>query len=141
MKRLTDRRTMLLAAGTAAVAAVAVTGSIAGAGAGAAQPVDISGTIALADGTAIPKGQIDIYLEDTAAPDNARGQPAMASVASDGGSKAIAFTLTPPASFSGAPTQQIVAQLAREDGWLLARGSAQPLDGEPVDIVLFTVMY
>ena len=42
---------------------------------------------------------------------------------------------------AGAPTQQIVARLEREDGWLLARGSAQIEPGAPVEITLFTVMY
>lgn len=138
MKRLTDRRSILLAAAGTAAAAVAV----AGAGTAAAQqPAEIIGTIAFADGTAIPKGQIEIYLEDTAVADNARSLPATTSLISDGGAKAIKFSFAPPAHFTGAPTQQIVARLEREDGWLLARGSAQSDDGGPVDIVLYTVMY
>lgn len=131
MKRLTDRGKLLIAAGTVAVAAVS--GSV------AAQPSDVSGTVIFEGGGAIPKGQIEISLENTAVEDNARGMAATASMASDGGAKMVKFSL--PVAAAGAPTQQIVARLEREDGWLLARGSAQIEPGAPVEITLFTVMY
>jgi uncharacterized lipoprotein YbaY len=147
MKRLTDRRAILLAAGTTTVAAVtgAVTGvvTVTGAvtGAAAAQSADIDGTIAFEGGAEIPKGQIVIYLEDSAAQDDAQTRAAKASVKSDGGSRTISFSVSLPARLAASPTREIIARLERADGWLLARGSAQPKDGAPVHIILNTVMY
>jgi hypothetical protein len=131
MKRLTDRRTVLMAAGAAAVAAAA--------GPAAAQSTDIRGAVTFEGGAAIPKGRLVIYLDDTAVQDNAEGRAAKTRVDSNGGSKAIEFSLSPPATAS--PTLQVVARLERADGWLLARGSAPLAAGSPVNVTLNTVMY
>lgn len=134
MKRLTDRRTVLLATGAtvaAALAAEVVT----------AQPPDISGTVAFEDGTAIPKGEIVIHFEDPALQDNARLRAVNTRISSDGGSRTLGFSLSPPAGATASPTLLLVAQLERADGWLLARGSAQFTPGAPVHIALNTVMY
>ena len=64
MKRLTDRRTVLMTAGAAAVAAAA--------GPVAAQSTDIRGAVTFEGGAVIPEGHLEIYLEDTAIQDNAR---------------------------------------------------------------------
>lgn len=133
MKRLTDRRTVLMAAGTVAVAAVA--------GATTAQSTDIRGTVEFEGGAIIPEGQIAISFEDTAVEDNARGLLDETRVESDGGSTEIEFSFTLPATLKAASTQQIVAHLERPDGWLIARGSAQFDAGSPVLITLNTVMY
>ena len=133
MKRPTDRRTVLLAAGVAAVAAAA--------GTVAAQSTDIRGTVTFEGGGVIPKGHLEIYLEDPAIQDKERRRAAKTSVKSDGGSKTIAFSLPLPASSTASPTLQIVARLERADGWLLARGSAQFEAGSPVYVTLNTVMY
>ena len=50
----------------------------------------------------------------------------------------VAFTLAAPAD---APATQVVARLEREDGFLLARGSAALEPGAPTTITLYTVMY
>lgn len=128
MSRMTDRRTILLAAGTTAAAAVA--GSV------AAQSPDLRGTVTFEGGAPIPKGRIRISVEGAAGADSARAQPEQAS---DGKSAAMEFVI-PSSARAAAPTQ-IVATLEREDGWLLARGSAAVTPGKPVAITLFTVMY
>jgi uncharacterized lipoprotein YbaY len=133
MKRPTDRRTVLLTAGVAAVAAAV--------GPVAAQPTDIRGAVTFQGGTVIPKGCLEIYLEDTAIQDNARRRVAKTRVKSDGRIKTIAFSLSPPASVTASPTLQIIARLERADGWLVARGSAQLAAASPVYVTLGAVMY
>lgn len=133
MKRPTDRRTVLMTVGAAAVAAAA--GSV------AAQSTDIRGAVTFESGAVIPKGHLEIYLEDPAVQDSARRRATETRIKSDGGSKTIAFSLTPPASLSASRTLRIVARLEREDGWLVARGSTQLKAGEPVNVTLNTVMY
>ena len=139
MSRLTDRRAILFAAGTAALAAA--TGAV------AAQAADIRGVVAFEGGTAIPEGRIEVYLDapatgsatGSAAGGGARVQASKARLASDGGMKSVEFSL--PAGATVSQPQQVVAQLLREDGWLLARGSAEVKDGATVEITLYTVMY
>ncbi|WP_037283884.1 hypothetical protein [Rubellimicrobium mesophilum] len=133
MKGLADRRTILLAAGTAAVAVIL--------GPASAQPADIAGTVGFEGGQAIPKGEIRIYVDDPAAHDGGRDHAAEARVSSDGGATSVEFTLSPPATSAASPSTRIVARLERSDGWLLARGSAQLEDGSPVHIVLHNVLY
>ena len=133
MKRRTDRRSVLMTAGAAAVAAAA--------GPVAAQSTDIRGTVTLEGGATIPEGHLEIYLEDPAIQDNARRRVAKTRINSDGGSKKIAFSLSPPASSTASPTLRIVARLERADGWLVARGSALFEAGLPVYVTLNAVMY
>jgi len=133
MKLPTDRRTVLMAAGAAAVAVAA--------GPLAAQSTDIRGAVTFEGGKAVPKGHLEIYLEDPAIQDNARRRAAKTRVESDGGSKAIDFSLSPPASSTASPTLRIVARLERADGWLIARGSTQLDAGSPVNVTLNAVMY
>lgn len=131
MTRMTDRRTILLAAGTTAAAA-AVAGSV------AAQPPDLRGTLTFEGGAPIPKGRIRISVEGAAGADSARAQPEQTS---DGKSAAMEFVIPSSARAATADPTEIVATLEREDGWLLARGSAAVTPGKPVAITLFTVMY
>ncbi|MCA1407299.1 twin-arginine translocation signal domain-containing protein [Ensifer sp. IC3342] len=133
MKRPTDRRTVLKTVGAAAVAAVA--------GPVAAQSTDIRGTVTFEGGAVIPKGRLEIYLEDPAIQDSARRRATETRIRSDGGSKTIAFSLSPPASSKASPTLRIVARLERADGWLMARGSTQIEAGSPVNVTLNAVMY
>ena len=133
MKRQASRRTVLATAGAAAVAA-AVRPT-------AAQPVDIRGTVTFEGGAVIPKGRLAIYLEDPAIRGGSRRRAAETRIESDGGSTAIAFSLSPPASPTASPTLQIVARMERADGWLIARGSAQWKAGSPVHVTLNAVMY
>jgi uncharacterized lipoprotein YbaY len=133
MKRPIGRRTVLMTAGAAAVAAAA--------GPVAAQSTDIRGEVAFEGGALIPKGHLEIYLEDPAIQDNAQRRVAEARLKSDGGSKAMEFSLSPPASSTASPTLRIVARLERADGWLVARGSTQFEAGSPVHVTLNTVMY
>jgi hypothetical protein len=124
---------MLLVAGTAIAAAVA--------GPAAAQAPEIHGTIEYEGGAKIPKGDIEIYIEDPAVQGHAQPRAAATQVKSNGGSKSMEFSLALPARSTASPTRQIVARLLREDGWLLARGSTQFEVGTPVHITLFTAMY
>ncbi len=133
MKRPTDRRTVLMTVGAAAVAAVA--------GPVAAQSTDIRGTVTFEGGAVIPKGHLEIYLEDPAIQNNARRRATETRIRSDGGSRTIAFSLSPPASSTASPTLRIVARLERADGWLVARGSTQLEAGSPVNVTLNAVMY
>lgn len=133
MKRPTDRRTVLMTAGAAAVAAAA--------GPVAAQSKDIRGAVTFEGSTVIPEGHLEIYLEDPAIQDNARRRVTQTHIKSDGRSKEITFSLSPPASSTATPTLRIVARLQRADGWLVARGSAQLETGSPVHVTLNTVVY
>ncbi len=133
MKRPTDRRTILMTAGAAAVAAAA--------GPVAAQSTDNRGAVTFEGGAVIPEGHLEIYLEDPAVQDNERRRAAKTRINSDGGSKTIAFSLSPPARSAASPTLRIVARLERADGWLVARGSAKFEAGSPVDVTLNAVMY
>src|SRR3712207_6728839 len=82
MKRPTDRRTVLLTAGTAAVAIAA--------GPVAAQSADISGRVTFEGSVVIPEGYLEIYLEDPAIRDHARRRATKTRIKSDGRSKSIA---------------------------------------------------
>ena len=133
MKRPTHRRTLLVAAGVAAVAATA--------GKVAAQSTDLRGAVTFEGGAVIPKGRLEIYLEDHAIQDSARRRAAKTHVKSDGGSTMIPFFLSLPESSTASPKLQIVARLERADGWLVARGSAELEAGSPVSVTLNAVMY
>ncbi len=133
MKRPTDRRTVLMAAGFAAVAAAA--------GPAASQSAAVSGTVTFAGDAVVPKGDLAIYLEDHTTPETARRRVADIRIKSDGGSKAIAFSMSAPAGPTASSKLRIVARLERADGWLLARGSAQVGLGSPVQVTLNTVVY
>ncbi|MGF9763161.1 hypothetical protein AAII07_49270 [Microvirga sp. 0TCS3.31] len=133
MKRPTDRRTVLLAAGAAAVAAAV--------GPVTAQPADIRGAVTFEGGAVIPEGFLEIYLEDSAIRDKSRRRVTKTRVKSDGRIKSIAFSLSLPASATASPTLQIVARLERADGWLVARGSAQSAAASPVYVTLNAVVY
>lgn len=133
MGRPANRRVMLSAAGVAAVIVIA--------GAASAQSADISGTVGFEGGAVVPKGEIEIYIEDRAVHDDARRRAATTRVRSDGASRTINFSFSPPTSSTASPGAQIVARLERADGWLLARGRAQSEIDSPVRITLYTVMY
>ncbi len=133
MKRSTDRRTVLVTVGVAAVAAVA--------GPVAAQSTTVGGAVTFESGAVIPAGNLEIYLEDPAIRDIAQRRVAQTRIKSDGGSKTIGFSLTPTASSTASPTLRIIARLERADGWLVARGSTPFNAGLPVNLTLSTVMY
>jgi uncharacterized lipoprotein YbaY len=133
MKCPIDRRTLLKIAGAAAVAVTV--------GPVDAQSAEIRGAVRFEGGAAIPKGHLEISLEDPAIQDDAQRRIASARIPSDGGSKTLAFTLPLPASSTAPPALRIVARLERADGWLVARGSAQFDGGLPVDVTLHEVMY
>lgn len=133
MNRLTGRRTLLLAAVSAAAAVFA--------GAATPQSTETRVTIEYEGRALIPKGDIEIQLEPSDALVNAAGRAATTHVPSDGKSKKVDLALNLPKGISGAPAVEVVARLEREDGWLLARGSALLEAGLPVHITLYTVMY
>lgn len=133
MMRLPDRRAMLLAAGTAAVVAVARRGF--------AQSTDIRGTVAFDGGDVVPEGRIEIYVENPAVQGKARRAEPATRLESNGKSETIEFSLPPPPSTTVAKGTRIVARLERADGWLLARGSAGFEIGSPITVTLYPVMY
>jgi len=103
-----------------------------------AQAADIGGTILFEGGAKIPEGRVAVFLEDSAAT-GVRGSGTR--LESTGAAKAIAFSLPGTDDITASRTLQVVARLEREDGWLLARGSAKVRAGGPVDITLFKAMY
>jgi hypothetical protein len=133
MKQLTNRRTVLIAAGAAAVAATS--------GRSAAQASDISGTVTFKSGAPIPKGRLKVYLADPAAQDKAQLRASQTLMDSNGKSKVMDFSLAMPANFATSATMQIIGRLEREDGWLLARGSARLDEDSPTQIALREVVY
>jgi len=133
MKRPTDRRTLLMVAGAAAIAAIP--------GSAAAQSNEIRGAVTFEGGSVIPEGQLEIYLEDRAIQGEARRRAAKTHIKSDGRSKTIAFSLSPPTGLAPSPALQIIARLERADGWLVARGSAQFKGGSPISVTLNAVTY
>lgn len=128
MKRHPNRRAILFAASTAALAAAT--------GASAAQGAEIRGVIEFATGDAIPKGRLEVYIDGAA---GARAAASRTELAIEGDATAVEFAL--PTSSAEMPEAEIVAELTRADGWLLARGAALAKPGEPVTITLYTVMY
>jgi hypothetical protein len=134
MKHPTSPRSVLLAAGLLATGTAALTETV------AAQTTDVNGTVKFQGDAVVPKGHIIIYPEDPAVP-NVGALAVKTKLKNDGGTKAIAFSLSLPASATASPTLQIVACLERGDGWLLARGSAKLKADTPVEITLNTVMY
>lgn len=101
----------------------------------------ISGRISFADGEAIPKGQIVIFLEQPDDPSTAVRSETDISVTSDGKSTAIPFSLPTNATTAGSSLTMVVALLEREDGWLLARGSTKINPGNPTDVTLYDVIH
>ncbi|WP_299740823.1 hypothetical protein [uncultured Roseobacter sp.] len=133
MKSAINRRTLFVAAGSAVVAMTA--------GGASAQSGDMRGAVEFAGGKVIPKGQIEISLEDPSVQEKGYFSDIKTRVKSDGGSEKIAFALAVPAGAAASPTLQVVARLERDDGWLLARGSTKAEAGAPVSITLNTAMY
>ncbi|WP_159808730.1 hypothetical protein [Litoreibacter roseus] len=134
MKHLINRWKIVLAAGAVAALAVAAQAM--------AQPSNLRGTVNFEGGAKIPEGQIAIYIDDPAIPDTTPKHSVTSTlIKSDGGEQAIVFSVPLPESSAASPTLQIIARLEREDGWLLARGSAQVEKGSSVTITLNTAMY
>ncbi|SFK97589.1 hypothetical protein SAMN04488518_1134 [Pseudovibrio ascidiaceicola] len=135
MKPLINRSAALLAAGLLVAGTGAVSKTT------EAQASDIRGTLTFAGDTEIPKGQIKIYIEDTAIKDSKRELTSQSHLKSTGKSKNIAFSVTRPANIQTSPTLRIIAQLQRPDGWLLAEGRTKIKDDKPVDVMLYEAMY
>jgi hypothetical protein len=130
MKRLADRRTILLAAATVVVAH--------GALADTAQSSGITIRIGFEGGKPIPKGGLVTYVKGSA---GRQRRAASTTIESNGKSREISLSLPLPTGADMSSPQQIVAELHRTDGWLLARGSAQVDRGLSAAITLYTVMY
>ncbi|KZL01271.1 MULTISPECIES: hypothetical protein [unclassified Pseudovibrio] len=135
MKPLINRSAALLAAGLLAAGTDAFSKTT------EAQASDIRGTLTFAGDTEIPKGQIKIYIEDTAIKDSTRELTTQTHLNSLGKSKAIDFSVARPSNVQASPTLRIIAQLQRPDGWLLAQGSIKVNSGKPLGIMLYRTMY
>ena len=131
MKAPNQRRSFLMAAGAAAMAAGVASG----------QPPARLGALDYEGGKAIPAGIIEIVFEATTGNGQGRASPGATRLTSDGKARELAFPLPEPASAARSGKARIVAYLERADGWLLARGAAR-LDGDgPVRITLHGVIY
>ncbi|KZK92252.1 hypothetical protein PsAD5_04007 [Pseudovibrio sp. Ad5] len=135
MKPLINRSAALLAAGLLAAGTDAFSKTT------EAQASDIRGTLTFAGDTEIPKGQVKIYIEDTAIKDSTRELTTQIHLNSSGKSKAIDFSVARPSNVQVSPTLRIIAQLQRPDGWLLAQGSTKIKSGKPLGIMLYRTMY
>lgn len=133
MKPPVNRRTLLIAAGSAVVAVFARTVS--------AQSQVVRGAVTYTSGEIIPKGQINIQIAGSSIQDSQQHGEVETKVNSDGKSETISFSLVLPSRLTSSHKMEVVAHLARDDGWLLARGSAPLAIGEPVSITLYTAMY
>lgn len=105
---------------------------------------DIQVILAFEGGSQIPKGSIDITLEDPAMTDKIARQNMTWRVTSTGKDRKITVPVPVPsraAARTGSGTAQIVAHMTRADGWLLARGSARFQADQPIEITLHQVMY
>ena len=104
---------------------------------------DIQVILAFEGGNQIPKGSIDITLEDPAMADKTALQDMTWRVISTGKDRKITVPVPvpSPAARTGSGTAQIVAHMTRADGWLLARGSARFQADQPIEITLHQVMY
>ena len=104
---------------------------------------DIQVILTFEGGNQIPKGSIDIMLEDPAMADKTARQNMTWRVTSTGKDRKIAVPVpvSSPAARTGSGTAQIVARMTRADGWLLARGSARFQADQPIEITLHQVMY
>ncbi|MDU9005316.1 hypothetical protein [Sedimentitalea todarodis] len=132
MKPTIDRRAVLITAGAAAaVAAMPV----------AAQSIAVRGVVRFEGGESIPKGQVDVYVDDPAIQDASRHQRAKTTLSSDGKSKTIAFSLFLPVDSIASSAREIVARLEDIDGWLIARGSAEFKAGSTADVTLNKAIY
>lgn len=133
MKYPTDRRTVLATAGAAALAAAA--------GPSAGQTTEIRGAVSFEGGGAIPRGHLEIYLEDPAVRDDASRRVGATSIESDGRTRSLNFTLSLATDSQASSTLRIVARLERANGWLIARGSAPYETGSTTEVTLSEVMY
>lgn len=104
---------------------------------------DIQVILAFEGGNPIPKGSIDITLEDPAMTDKTARQNMTWRVTSTGKDRKITVPVSvpSPAARTGSGTAQIVAHMTRADGWLLARGSARFQSDQPIEITMHQVMY
>jgi hypothetical protein len=125
-----NRRTLVLTAGLIAIGA----GFANGAG---AQMADIKGVLTFESGGEIPKGQISVTLSN---PVTATGAEKTL-LESDGTATSIPFSVSLADTARDAGKLKIIVRLEREDGWLLARGSALIEAGEQVEIQLNTAVY
>lgn len=105
----------------------------------AAQTRTIVGTLSYPDKKIIPKGQVEVFLKGNDV--NADPDSVKTLLTSDGSLQYITFSLELPADTQISKVSQVVARLKREDGWLLARGSANLTTRTPINITLNTVMY
>jgi len=133
MPRLTRRRSLILGASAAALAAFVHRG--------AAQPEAVRGVVIFANDGKIPKGGIELFLTDPARRGAEEHRIAQATLHSNGTAERIEFAFELPQPLPQSATRQIVARLERPDGWLIARGRAKLRAGVPVFIRLDTVMY
>ncbi|WP_310618629.1 hypothetical protein [Flexibacterium corallicola] len=106
------------------------------------QPEDIKVIVRFEDNTAIPKGSLEVSFKGQDTHKDTQDLDGKVQLSSSGKSKTLEFSLASPSSTATtSPTLQLVANLKRSDGWLLARGSAKLKPATPVDITLYKVMY
>ncbi|WP_372573655.1 hypothetical protein [Ruegeria jejuensis] len=128
-----DRRIIWIAASALAVSVIAPPVG--------AQTKDIRGSILYEDNGKIPEGRVFIYLENPAVQYKTRAIVPKTSVNSDGKSRVIEYSFSWPARLKASPELRVVARLERDDGWLIARGSAPFKTGAPAKITLNQALY
>ncbi|MEK0165260.1 hypothetical protein VWZ88_06200 [Phaeobacter sp. JH20_36] len=108
---------------------------------GRAQPGAVQGIVTFAGEGKIPKGRITVFLSDPSQADAPDDTAARVDLISDGASRQIAFSLPQTELPQNHTARRLVARLEREDGWLIARGSAKLAAGQRPEVTLNTVMY
>lgn len=118
---------------------VAIAAALTVASAGSAWSEGVSGTIAYVGDMPVPKGRILLRVEENST--SAHG-PWTALARGGDPDDTLAFVLDPPQRPTASPKPRVVARLERQDGWLIARGSATvEADGDGIRVVLYPVTY
>ena len=125
------RRALLMGTGAAVMLTAA----------GGPPPRDLRVFLEFADGSPVPKDRIEVFLRDPARPDDPRLAKAKVQVMGTGKDRRIAVDIPLQDAPDMTPTLQVVAQMARKDGWLLARGSAGVAADQPLTVTLHQVVY
>ena len=104
-------------------------------------PRDLRVVLEMADGGPMPKGRIEVFLRDPARPDDPRLAKTKVQVVGTGKDRRIAVDIPLQDAPEITPTLQVVAQMSRKDGWLLARGSAGLATDQQPTVILHQVVY
>lgn len=103
---------------------------------------NVSGAITFAEHAKIPKGELKLFLRETSQSHSKIELKLQDPLKSSGTVKSYAFMASLPKTLHSVTPLQLIAQLERSDGWLIARGSVLVSNIKAQqNITLFPVMY